>query len=358
MPERETDLKQAIEAYIASLHLAPGSQVPTETKLCHKFGATRYQVRKALENLTLENGWTKIRGSGTYLPGGDKINRPVEKVIALVVPHSPNLARQAMAAHSHALEKGFQLLVFGISHDSVEYENECLEHLLPRRIHSLIVEPHPGNPGNFELFDRFARAGTRVVLLNCPEDRRGRYRVFDFDYRRAGYMAVVDLMRQGVKEIVHMCQLDSIAWQHRQFRAGVDEAAADFRFPLEHMAASLALDTVNFAWSWLPGDFEFPLRRRCGYIDDNNPFEASYCHTLLKAAGIGDSPMISVYTSAYALPFSMLLFDYRARLLETVKILIDTPANALPSSRTFKPELCLPGETGASSVLSFQQGLF
>lgn len=353
----EAELKQQICRYLQSLELPAGSQLPTETKLCMKFGVTRYQARKVMSELITEHGWVKIQGSGTYLPGGSRVNRPIEKVIVLVAPYSQNLPLQLMKAHSFAVEHGYELQLFGISHDSVEYENECLQLLLSRRIYALIIEPHPGNPESFPLIDQFVEQGTRVVLLNCPEEKIGQYRVFGFDYHRAGYMAMVDLMRQGVERILHMCRLDSIAWQHGQFRRGMEEAAQDFHFPLEHVAANLALDVRNFVWRWLPENFEFPLHSRCGYIDDNNPFEASYCHMLLQAAGITDSPVISVYTHGYAQPCRMLLFDSEARFFETVRILIESPLAALPAERNFKPELKMPSDMG-NSVTSLVMGYF
>lgn len=63
-------LKRSVGEYIDSLHLEPGDRIPTENKLCRKFEASHYQVRKVLAELNAERGWVTIQGSGTYIPGG------------------------------------------------------------------------------------------------------------------------------------------------------------------------------------------------------------------------------------------------------------------------------------------------
>lgn len=71
-------LKRSVGEYIDSLHLEPGDRVPTENKLCRKFEASHYQIRKVLAELNAERGWVTIQGSGTYIPGGLE-RRPRER---------------------------------------------------------------------------------------------------------------------------------------------------------------------------------------------------------------------------------------------------------------------------------------
>ena len=336
-------LKRSISEYIDSLNLEPGNRIPTESKLCRKFGISHYQVRKVLAELTAERNWITIQGSGTYIPGALE-RRPRERTIAVVRSYQHDMITQLREAHSLALENKYQFLLFGIDHAEVIAEQECLEHLLTRRLHALVIDPHPGNPIIRETLDRFIAQGTRVVLLNGSRELRERYPTYSFNYQRAGYMALVQLMRQNVKKAIHITPYNSIAWQHAEFQRGVDEASADFSFPVEHMAGKMLLDVRNFKWSWQPQDFVLPMEENCGYIDDNDPFEASYVHMRLQEAGLRNAPVISVYHTNVPAAYTTLCFNTNERMKWIVNELIHNAGN-LPHEQRFNPILTPPPES-------------
>ena len=336
-------LKRSVGEYIDSLHLEPGDRIPTENKLCRKFEASHYQVRKVLAELNAERGWVTIQGSGTYIPGGLE-RRPRERVIAVVRSYLHDMITQMSDAHSLALENKYQFLLFGIDHAEIVAEQECLEHLLTRRLHALVIDPNPGNPKMRETLDRFVAQGTRVVLLNGSEELRRRYPTYSFNYHRAGYMALVQLMRQNVRKVIHIAPYNSIAWQHEEFRQGVDEASADFSFPVERMFGKMMLDVRSFRWSWQPQEFQLPLEDGCGYIDDNDPFEASYVQTRLQEAGFRSSPVISVYHTSGPSACATLCFNMNERMKWVVNELIHNAGN-LPHEHRFNPVLTPPSES-------------
>lgn len=185
-------LKRSVGEYIDSLHLEPGDRIPTENKLCRKFEASHYQVRKVLAELNAERGWVTIQGLRNLHSGRTRAP-PAGAVIAVVRSYLHDMITQMSDAHSLALENKYQFLLFGIDHAEIVAEQECLEHLLTRRLHALVIDPHPGNPKMRETLDRFVAQGTRVVLLNGSEELRRRYPTYSFNYHRAGYMALVQL---------------------------------------------------------------------------------------------------------------------------------------------------------------------
>ncbi len=338
-----TALKRSVGEYVDSLKLEPGDRIPTENKLCRKFEASHYQIRKVLAELTAERNWVTIQGSGTYMPGGLE-RRPRERIIAFVHSNLHDMTLQLSEAHNLALENKYQLLLFGIDHTETSAEQECLEHLAAQRLHALIIDPHPGNERISELLDRFVAQGTHVVLLNGSAALRRRYPTYSFNYRRAGYMSLVQLMRQNVKKVIHISPYDSIAWQHEEFRQGVDEASVDFSFPVERRFAKMFLDVRNFKWSWQPPEFQIPLEEDCGYVDDNDPFEASYLQTQLQAAGLCHVPVISVYYTSGPSACTTLCFNMSEVMKWVVNELIHNSAH-LPPERRFNPVLTPPAES-------------
>ena len=335
-----SELKQKVGEYIASLNLKSGEQVPTEGKLCLKFKTTHHQVRKVLKALKLENGWVTIQGSGTYLPGGLE-HRPRERVIAVVRPYFNDVIMQMSDAHQLALKNNFQFLVFGINHSQTLDEDECLAHLLTRRINTLIIDPHPLNKNIAQTLEKFRAQGVRVVLLNGSKELQARFATYKFNYFRAGYMALVHVMRQGVSKAIHVSPYQTCAWQHEEFRRGVDEAGRDFNIPVERFFAQMQLRMDDFSWIWTPADFQLPLEDNCGYIVDANPYEASYVQAQVRLRQKKNSPVIAVYHSTCSSACTTLFFDMRERMKWLVGELLQS-STGLPEPREFNPSLKLP----------------
>lgn len=335
--------KQALLDYIKNLNLEPGSRIPTETEFCNKFSLTRYRVRQLINELAEEHKWVKIQGSGTYLPGGKESYRPIEKTILVLTPLLHDHIYDWLAPmHSIATQAGFHLLNLNVQHQQLELENESLVQLVQRRIHSLVLEPYPGNPEVFSKIDQLQAAGTRCILLNAPDKLKSQYPVYDFNYRKAGYMAVVYLMRKGAKRIVHIGQYKAIAWQFAEFRSGVQEAAQDFKMPLECCDSYLIVSSPSGMLSWEPPDFKLPLYDDTGYVSDDGYYGALAIFSQLRAADLRNFSMITVGWNKYLLPFANLFFDNTKRMLDIVNLLTQSAFKSNNFRRTIDPELIEP----------------
>ena len=106
----------------------------------------------------------------------------------------------------------------------------------------------------------------------------------------------------------------------------------------------MMLDVTSFRWSWQPQEFQLPLEDGCGYIDDNDPFEASYVQTRLQEAGVRSSPVISVYHTSGPSACATLCFNMNERMKWVVNELIHNAGN-LPHEHRFNPVLTPPSES-------------
>lgn len=334
------DKKEIIFNYIKELKLKPGSRLPTETQLCIKFGFTRYCIRKIINELCEEQKWIKIQGSGTYLPGGRENYRPIEKSILVLTPLLHDHIYDWLSPMSSiALKSGFQLLNLNIQHQQLIFENENLVPLVQRRIHSLVLEPYPGNLDLFEKIQRLQKSGTRCILLNAPENLKKTIPVYDFNYRKAGYMAAIYLMHKGCNKIIYITQYAAIAWQFSEFHLGLAEAAKDFHIPLECHKGYLIISGISARITWYPADFQIPLCEGAGYVCDDGYYSALTVYSYLMEKKIKDFSMITVGWNKYKLPFANLFFDNKRRMLDIVTLLTQGSIKTTNFRRTIDPEL-------------------
>lgn len=69
MMHRSAKLAAEIEREVLLGRLAPGQRMPSEEKLCERFGASRTVIREALQHLRGQGLLRTIKGSGTYIAG-------------------------------------------------------------------------------------------------------------------------------------------------------------------------------------------------------------------------------------------------------------------------------------------------
>jgi GntR family transcriptional regulator, transcriptional repressor for pyruvate dehydrogenase complex len=67
MMHRSSRLAAEIEKEVLLGRLAPGQRMPSEEKLCERFGASRTVIREALQHLRGRGLLRTIKGSGTYI---------------------------------------------------------------------------------------------------------------------------------------------------------------------------------------------------------------------------------------------------------------------------------------------------
>lgn len=309
-------LRRNILEYIESLHLQAGDQLPTEGKICNKFGITRYNARKVVKQLAKQQNWVTVQGAGTFIPEeGSSVPKGIEKVIAVVIPAElESLSSLLLKLTEKVLQKKYNLVFFHISHDDTIFEKECLIHLLKRRVFAVIIDPHPVHAEFFDYIDRLSANGTKCILLNAPKELENKYIVAKFNHRKAGYMAVVQMMRHNVKKIIHLKRYNSVAWQHEDFSEGVQEAVRDFSLKLETYFCNVNFNMKDISWQWQPKDFQEPLEDNCGYLNDNSPLSASVFYKSLKDKKFNNSHMIFISPFEQDMLFDQIAFDTEARL--------------------------------------------
>lgn len=86
MAQRSGQIVEQLEAEILSGRLAPGARLPSEEKLCERFGASRTVVREAIQQLRGRGLLRTTKGSGSYIadPSLESLTTAVHAYTALV----------------------------------------------------------------------------------------------------------------------------------------------------------------------------------------------------------------------------------------------------------------------------------
>ena len=67
MPHRSAEVVRELEKEILNGHLVPGERLPSEEKLCERFGASRTVIREAIQQLRGRGLLRTLKGSGSYI---------------------------------------------------------------------------------------------------------------------------------------------------------------------------------------------------------------------------------------------------------------------------------------------------
>ena len=67
MPHRSAEVVNALEEEILAGRLVPGQRLPSEEKLCERFGASRTVIREAIQQLRGRGLMRTLKGSGSYI---------------------------------------------------------------------------------------------------------------------------------------------------------------------------------------------------------------------------------------------------------------------------------------------------
>lgn len=169
------------------------SRLPTENKLCERFGCSRNTVRKGIRWLLAENKVECIKNSGVIVKAQSKKRNCLNTVSVMLPNHFEFFSDiQSMILHKgHASGLFFQ----DLNNWDTDTEAKFLNQVLEQRHRALLAFCSPkGNVKNKPLLRKMADAGIRVVHIDVYDDStpEGNYCVPD--YVRAGRAAAAKLM--------------------------------------------------------------------------------------------------------------------------------------------------------------------
>ncbi|MFT3983935.1 MAG: GntR family transcriptional regulator [Lachnospiraceae bacterium] len=141
--------------------------LPTEEKLCKKYGVSRQTVRHALEILIEEDLIERRQGSGTYIK--DSSPNSVKRQVAVLLAYDneytyPNIFGDLLAVFNR---ENYSSTLY-LTENKVIKEREFLRHLLKHPVHGIIVEPVLSalpNP-NLDLYEMLRERGTVILFLS------------------------------------------------------------------------------------------------------------------------------------------------------------------------------------------------
>lgn len=87
MSQRSREIIDEIEGEILAGKISPGVRLPSEEKLCERFGASRTVIREAIQQMRGKGLLRTTKGSGTYIsdPSLDSLATVMEAYASLVV---------------------------------------------------------------------------------------------------------------------------------------------------------------------------------------------------------------------------------------------------------------------------------
>lgn len=216
---------QALARQITEGVYPPGSRLPSEKELCHRFGASRSPVRKALERLAVENRVRSRQGSGTHVLD-NQTQGELTNVIGLM--YHDRLERLA-TIQAMAFAAGCTLSIYSQlqHHWDPAQEAFFLRQVAQQRYCGLLANCSPHQPFNRAELDAIERIGTRVVhtepyALSPPE---GCYVMPD--YRRAGNMGAVALMLRNCDTLFFARMEDNVGVYEQLLQSGFLDALQD-----------------------------------------------------------------------------------------------------------------------------------
>ncbi|HOO27111.1 MAG TPA: GntR family transcriptional regulator [Lachnospiraceae bacterium] len=141
--------------------------LPTEEKLCKKYGVSRQTVRHALEILIDEDLIERRQGSGTYIK--DTSPNSAKGQVAVLLTHDNEYIYPSMLGDIlFALNRENYSSTLYLTENKTAKEREFLKHLLNHPVHGIIAEPVRSalpNP-NLDLYDLLRERGTVILFLS------------------------------------------------------------------------------------------------------------------------------------------------------------------------------------------------
>ncbi len=256
MPARYLMVAAELRRRCARMRREGETKLPGEMALCEETGCSRQTVRRALDLLAQEGLIVRMRGSGTYLAGGEPVRRGR---VAVVLPSAdtylyPQLLRDAEAIFREA---GCTVEIC-VTDNLVAKERAVLTRLLADPPAGILIEgAKSALPSvNLDLFEQLERLGVPLVWLHAPLPAPAGAPCFQDDNEGGARILVRHLRAQGHERIAAVFKSDDRQGHERYLG-----------FASAMLREGLAIDEAHILWydtadreSLLAGQGEWLLR--------------------------------------------------------------------------------------------------
>ncbi len=179
---------------------APGDRLPTEKELCGTLKVGRTALRRAMSHLAADGVVDIRQGSGTYVCKALRAT-PGSGVVSLMYRFDERMFTEIQ---EYLLDR--QLLLCVYSQDRTHWDPKSERRFL-RRVkeeghRALLAFCSPLEPSNDSSLAALEMAGTRVIHIEPYRTRLPDQEYIMPDYRKAGHMAVIELLLAGYSRII------------------------------------------------------------------------------------------------------------------------------------------------------------
>ncbi len=220
MKPKYQQVKDYIKDQITSEKLLPGDKVMSETELIQVLDVSRHTVRKALNELSMEQVIETFKGKGSFIKDmslDKRSHNRQSKVIALVTAFiNDTIFPELMNGLEQVLsEEGYSIMLY-TTRNRVDSEREILQKIYEMDLAGVIVEPTKSalpNP-NGRFYEGLKAKGIPVLFIHAY------YHHMDCDYVivddvKAAYEACSYLINKGHRKIGGIFKSDDLQGHKR-----------------------------------------------------------------------------------------------------------------------------------------------
>ncbi len=338
-------IKESIRVDIEQGDLKEGHQLPSETALIQRFGASKMTVIRALQELVQEGYLKRLQGKGTY------VTRPPHntRAIGVLVPGTGKgifpIILHSMEEHIHNL--GYDMFLCSTDDDPLKVETFA-ERLIARQAAGVIAAPLERVQDtlcNLQWFNMFKEAEIPVVLVDRDIPGLDNVPLVQTNNKKVMMELTEEVLKLGHRRILIVRCEDITSTTTDARIEGIKEAAATGKNKAE-LVEVVSL-SENKPFNQMVAELENIL---CEYeptvLMSLNDQIAIHVYSLLKnvSANLGD--MVSV-TGFDDLPFSQTIGlttvhqPLEEEGIEAVKLLHQLIKGKKAKSKTIKSRIVL-----------------
>jgi DNA-binding LacI/PurR family transcriptional regulator len=230
--------------------------------IARQAGVSVMTVSKALRDEPDVSGATKSRLKALaqqmgYVPDSSAqgLRTKTTKMFGLVIPSitDPIFGRITFAVEERAHELGYDILLAHTLNQS-EREEECIRHLLSRRVDGLFISPVYRFAAEARIYQEILARRTPVVLLGPPAPFCKALPGAEVEELIASYNVTKHLLALGHKRIAYLTGPQVAPWAHDRFegyRRALREANLDVDDKMVFQAGSVIEDGTKAALQML-----------------------------------------------------------------------------------------------------------
>jgi LacI family transcriptional regulator len=259
--------------------------------IARQAGVSIMTVSKALRDEPDVSAATKMRLKTLaqqmgYVPDSSAqgLRSKTTKMFGLVIPSitDPIFGRITFAVEERAHELGYDILLAHTLNQS-EREEECIRHLLSRRVDGLFISPVYRFTAEARIYQEILARKTPVVLLGQPAPFCKTFPGAEVEEHVASYNVTRHLLQLGHKRIAYLTGPQVAPWAHDRFegyRRALREANLDVDDKMVFQAGSVIEDGTKAALQM--------LNENCNAtaVQAVNDLVAIGCATTLLAQGL------------------------------------------------------------------------